>query len=212
MTRHDELRARLAAIDPARQDGDLRSVSEPSPTELRERIMQTIDQAPSDPAAPDTRAAGGGSRARLLAAAAVLVLAAAGVAGILATTGGDPAPRSGRPTTVALQVPAGDAASSCVQFDVAFLRNMPVAFAGTVTSIEKDTVTLDVDHWYRGGSADRATVSISDTQTSVALDGVDFVDGRRYLLTATDGTVNGCGFSGPASAELEDAFAQAFGD
>jgi hypothetical protein len=39
---------------------------------------------------------------------------------------------------------------------------------------------------------------------------VEVVDGQRYLLTATDGTVNGCGFIGPASPELEHAFAQAF--
>ncbi len=34
--------------------------------------------------------------------------------------------------------------------------------------------------------------------------------GERYLVTATDGTVNGCGFSGPATPELERAFEEAF--
>jgi hypothetical protein len=44
----------------------------------------------------------------------------------------------------------------------------------------------------------------------VALDGVDFQQGKRYFVTAAQGTVNGCGYSGPASAELEQAFAEAF--
>ena len=101
--------------------------------------------------------------------------------------------------------------SSCLRFDVAILRDMPVAFAGTVTKLTDETVTLDVDRWYTGGTADRVTVSVPDTQTSIALDGVQFVDGKRYLLTATNGTVNGCGFSGPVTPELDQAYAQAFG-
>ena len=32
---------------------------------------------------------------------------------------------------------------------------MPVALAGTVTALEPGQVTLDVDRWYRGGTADR---------------------------------------------------------
>jgi hypothetical protein len=99
---------------------------------------------------------------------------------------------------------------SCVQFDVQFLREMPVALAGTVTALHPGQVTLDVDRWYRGGSADRVTIAVQ-VNNSAALDGVDFREGERYLLTATDGTVNGCGFSGPASAELESAFTEAFG-
>ena len=45
----------------------------------------------------------------------------------------------------------------------------------------------------------------------MALDGVELVAGEEYLLTATDGVVNGCGFSGPSTPELEAAFDEAFG-
>jgi hypothetical protein len=34
--------------------------------------------------------------------------------------------------------------------------------------------------------------------------------GARYLVTATDGTVNGCGFSGPWTQEMADTYAAAF--
>jgi hypothetical protein len=56
------------------------------------------------------------------------------------------------------------------------------------------------------------TIAQPDPQSSVALDGVTFDVGRRYLLTATNGTVNGCGFSGPATADLERSYGEAFGE
>ena len=56
----------------------------------------------------------------------------------------------------------------------------------------------------------KSTVAVPSEQTSAALDGVDFGQGQRYLLTATGGVVNGCGFSGPATPELERAFDEAF--
>ena len=148
-------------------------------------------------------------RPRVLAAAAAAALAlGAGV--VVATSGDDPGPGADAPTTLALSVPPGDVQSSCVAFDVNILREMPVAFAGTVTDVGDDAVTLDVDRWYKGGEAEEVTVGLNSGQSSAALDGVDFTEGQRYLLTATDGTVNGCGFSGPASPQLERAFDDAF--
>jgi len=40
--------------------------------------------------------------------------------------------------------------------------------------------------------------------------GVTFEPGQQYLITATDGVVNYCGFSGPATPELQALFDQAF--
>jgi hypothetical protein len=45
----------------------------------------------------------------------------------------------------------------------------------------------------------------------VSLDGFEFVRGERYLITATEGTVNFCRYSGPWSQNLADAFQEAFG-
>jgi hypothetical protein len=175
--------------------------------EIKERAMQTIESGvesshPAQHAAP-------WRRPRVLAAAAATVLVL-GAGAVFATSGDDPAPAK-KPTTLALSLPdTGSVAGSCIAFDVAFLREMPVAFAGTVTDISADTVTLDVDRWYKGGSADQVAVSLASGQTSAALDGVDFTEGKPYLVAAANGTVNGCGFSGPASAELESAYAEAF--
>ena len=199
----DDLRARLAGLDPAPAGVPVDPVTSPRARELVERAMSSTVQTPDTPSAADELSRR--HRPWLLAAAAAAVLAAV-VGWFLALRNGD----NGRATTLALELPPGDVAMSCVQFDVQFLREMPVALAGTVTALEPGQVSLDVDRWYRGGNADRVTIAVP-VNNSAALDGVDVREGERYLLTATDGTVNGCGFSGPASAELESAYEAAFG-
>ena len=91
---------------------------------------------------------------------------------------------------------------------------MPVAFAGTVTGVAPEQVTLEVDRWYRapaGGEVDVVTLTTPAATSSAVFDGVAFSSGDRFLVTATDGAVNGCGLSGPATAELEASFERAFG-
>jgi len=206
MTGDDDLRARLARIDPMRP-GAARPLPSLTAADLTERAMQTIHTDLESPL-PDRHTAPW-RRPRLLAAAAAAALVL-GAGAVFATAGDDPTPKSGEPTTLALSLPDNTVAGSCIAFDVAFLRDMPVAFAGTVTAVSADTVTLDVDRWYKGGSADQVAVALASGQTSAALDGVDFAEGRSYLVAAANGTVNGCGFSGPASSELETAYAEAF--
>lgn len=208
MTGDDELRARLSRIDPMRAGGAADPLPSLTAAEIQERTMQTIESG-LDTSDPDHSIAPW-HRPRVLAAAAALVLVL--VAGaVYATTGDDPAPLSKEPTTLALSLPeTGTVSGSCVQFEVAFLREMPIAFAGTVTDISADTVTMAVTRWYKGGSAHQVTVGLASGQTSAALDGVDFVEGNPYLVAAANGTVNGCGFSGPASPELERAYDEAF--
>lgn len=202
----DDLRARLVAIDPVRDGGPLAEVPAPTSAKIQERIMSTIQRHENPPAPATSRRP---SRPRVLAAiAASLVAVAIGFA-IVSTSGQDPSPRSDGSMMV-LSAGSGLAASSCLPFDVSVLRDMPVAFAGTATAVEADSVTLTVDRWYRGGSADLVTVASPTGETSIALDGVGFRQGQRYLVTATDATVNGCGYSGPATSELEQAFTEAF--
>ena len=208
MTDDDRLRRRLAATDPLRRDGA--AGDPPSPAEIRERVMTTVHRPSPSSADPSPEKGPARRGPRLaVAAAAVAVLAAAAV-GVTTLGGDDPAGRPG-PSAMTLQTPPGGVAGSCIAFDVAILRGMPVALAGTVTEVTDRAATLDVDRWYVGGSGDRVTIRVPDAQPTVALDGVDLVAGERYLITATEGTVNGCGFSGPATPELESAFADAFG-
>jgi hypothetical protein len=213
----DDLRARLSRIDPAPAGTPVDPVTSPRARELVERIMETLetpssDDVSSDDVSSDELAARRRRRPLLLAAAGGV---AALVGGAFVLGGGfgeqQSLPIAEDPTTtLTLEAPGDTLSASCMIFSVDVLREMPVALGGTVTSVEPGSVTLDVDRWYRGGDADLVTISVPDTN-NVALDGVDLRSGERYLLTATNGTVNGCGYSGPAGPQLEGAFAEAFG-
>jgi hypothetical protein len=203
MTTDDELRARLAARDP------LAAVPTDSPTadEIRERVMATIEQDSTTPTTPSRPA----WRRPALVGGVAASVAALAVGGVLLLGGDSGTTKPAKqPTTLALTLPAGDVMASCVQFDVQFLKPMPIAFGGTVTEVGASSVTIDVDRWYKGGDADVVTLATGGSE-QVALDGTEFTAGRRYLVTASEeGSVNGCGFSGPATPQLQQAYDEAF--
>ena len=79
------------------------------------------------------------------------------------------------------------------------------------TERSDDEILIDVDTWYRGGDTDQVRLSAPDMSMTSLGSSIDFQAGSRYLVTATDGTVNYCGFSGPWTQEMADAYAAAFG-
>lgn len=186
----DELRKQLRQLDPMHPGVPVRSLSQ----ERLEDIMAN-DQVKI------TR------RTRWYAAAAVA--AALGLAVAIPALNGD------TPTTVAappleLSLGEGSALASCMVFDVGILAGMPMAFEGTVTAVEGGQITMKVDRWFKGGDA--TTVELSaPTGLEGLIAGIDFVAGGQYLITAAEGTVNYCGYSGPSSPELLAAFQAAFG-
>lgn len=202
---NDELRNRIRKSDPFPPDVPVDPVDGRRARALVEEIMQT------DPRAEvEDREASPRSRLRWLAAAAAAVVVLVGA--VVVTTGDDDGDQVASPDEeLALELPGGDSLSSCLAFDVAFLAEMPMAFAGTVEELTETEARIAVDHWYRGGEAAVVTLQLPPGLTSLALDGVDLVEGQRYLVTADQGRINGCGFSGPATPDLEAAFAEAFG-
>lgn len=198
----DDLRRRLRAADPV-------AALEPDPsriTTLAEATMSTdLDNTEST-----TTSGGRRTGLRVLAAAAaVAAVTALGTAGYLAL-GPDDDQSAAAPTTMELSLPPGDVMSSCIQYSVDFLADMPVAFSGTVESVEGSTVRLGVDRWYRGGDADVVQLE-NPSGPMTSIDGVEFVDGTRYLVTASEGTVNGCGYTAVWTESMAKDFATAFG-
>jgi hypothetical protein len=227
MISDDELRARLSQMDPLPTSVPVDPYTSLRAQDTLERVMTTQlhDQNQKN---TDQR----WRKPALLTAVAAAVIALGIVA--VGITSGDPSPTKAK-TTLALKLPGGGTslqaggitsvqAADCVGFSIPFLREMPLAFAGTVTSVSDSnsptlsdmTVTLTVDHWYRGGTADLVTLTtmtdhaLTPTTRVVVEDGVEFIQGKRYLVTATNGTVNGCGFTMEATPELEKVFAEAF--
>ena len=97
-----------------------------------------------------------------------------------------------------------------------------MAFSGTVSAFSENavgetTVTLTVDHWYKGGTADVVTLTTktikglaATTPASVSIYGVIFTQGKHYFVTPTNSTLNSCNFTGEANPNLEKTFAEAF--
>ena len=136
----------------------------------------------------------------LTAAAAALVV----VIGGTALVGG-----LGPSEPLILTANGGDSMAMCLEFDVATLAEMRPAFAGTVVELTDSVATLEVDRWFTDGDAE--IVEIEYTPGFEALIGTPTLEvGQRYLITATDGVVNGCGYSGLATPEYEAVFEQAF--
>ena len=198
----DELRARLRAADPARRDAPAESW-----------IDELVEATMNDEAGQDNRTEGTRSRSRWLvpavAAAAVAAIAVGGYAVVAGDDGGGT--KDEQQTELALKLPAPDPLQMCIQFSVEALGTAEMAFAGTATGVTDDQVTLDVDHWYKGGDADVVELSGSSDESVLLEGGIQFTEGERYLVTAGDGQVGTCGFSGPYTDEMAAAFDEAFG-
>ena len=108
-----------------------------------------------------------------------------------------------------LSAGSGDSMMSCIAFDPEFLAEMPVAFEGTATEVDGDQVTLEVDRWFKGGDSDEVILRAPQGLQAL-IDGIDFEEGKQYLVSATDGQVNYCGFSGEATPDLRAGFEAAF--
>ena len=210
---NDELREQLGRLDPMHPGVPVESATTPSSTARMEQIMNTpvIDQEESL-TSPIPQPTSIGARRRrnwmLLSGVAAAAVVAIGGAVIVGNRGdGGTQIAAGPP----LELSLGDSGvmSSCIMFDTTVLAGMSPAFAGTATAVDGETVTLSVDRWYTGGDA--STVVLEGASGSPALiDGFEFVAGQQYLITAAEGNVNFCGYSGLATPELSAAFEVAF--
>jgi hypothetical protein len=111
--------------------------------------------------------------------------------------------------TLDLSLGSGEALASCLAFSEEILAEMPVALLGTARSTADETVVLDVDRWFVGGEA--ATVTLhAEAGMEALIGGIAFADGTQYLVTATDGNVNYCGYTAEATPDLLASFESAF--
>ncbi len=217
---NDELREQLGRLDPMHSGVPVEPPTTLSSRARLEHIMNSplIDQDPSEVwsnhqsapsakkhAARDTRRR---RRLMIISGAAAAAAIALGSAAIIRS--GDDGDELVDGPPLELSLAGGDVLASCLPFDAAVLASMSPAFAATATSIDDGTVTLAVDHWYAGGDAASVTLQAPSGMQAL-IDGFDFEVGQQYLITAAEGNVNFCGFSGLATPELTAAFETAFG-
>ena len=212
---HDELRARLRAADPASS----------LPRSDPDRVARLLEDTMSHPETTESRAADGARQRSpltwLLAAAAVVIIAGVGAFAVMnrgqdsgpPTAGPDPTASTSASDVTELRAPGAAATSGrCLPPSADVLSRAEVAFDGTVEEIQGDLVTLRATHWYAGSPTDLVTVKGPSETLQALLVAVDFQDGGRYLVAASDnGRVMVCGYSAEHSAQLERLYGQAFG-
>jgi hypothetical protein len=203
-----EMEARLRAADPAS------SLPPATPHEVA-RLLEDVMATELTTENRETGTHDRGPLTWLVAAAALVVIAGVGFFGIRALTGDDTTPLSAEPTpqtTTSLTGPADGAASAkCAVPTAELMAGLPVAFDGTVTSVDGDEVMLEPTHWYAGTPSDVVVVTAPGEQWEQLLSAVHFEEGGRYLVSAgADSAVTVCGFSAPYSDELAAVYAKAF--
>jgi ferric-dicitrate binding protein FerR (iron transport regulator) len=217
----DELDERLRHSDPLDPEWSPEPPDGPRARELLERIRNTplVEETARPPAPARSR------RRWWLVGAGAAAVVALGVGGVMLAADDDngseqAAVPSTAPSTPPAPTPAGSfqlpGADASMQMCLAVTEYVPdpaaQAFAGTVTAIDGTTVTLGVDRWYTDTGEQSDVVNLTGgTDVSVALDGVEFVVGQRYLVTAVNGEVQICGVSAPAAPDLEALYEQWYG-
>jgi len=198
----DELRQRLARIDPMHPGVSTRSVTEEPSRRQLETIMST-------PTRERTAPAGAPNRNWIPAVAALGALVIA-IGGVIALGDGPGATPEAAPP-MELNAGGEDAMASCIMFSTEELERVAeIAFEGTVTAVDGPEVTLSVNRWFRGGGETTEVILNAPLGMEALIGGIPFTVGEQHLITAQDGNVNYCGFSGPATPEFRAAFETAF--
>jgi len=202
----DELYDRLRAADPAA------SLPPADPT----RVARLLEDVMSTELTTENRETGTRDRSPLtwlVAAAAAVIIAGVGLFAVLGHDDDPAAPPTATddPTVTELSAPGSAAyAAKCMVPNAQIISQQDVALEGTVTSIAGGVVTLTVDEWYAGDPTDLVEVQAPDEELQQLIGAVDFEEGGRYLVSATDGQVTVCGFSAPYSEDLAALYQQAF--
>ena len=207
----DELQQRLQAHDPAA------SLPPADPTWVARLLEDTMSSDLDTPT--ESRADGTRNRSPLtwLVAAAAVLVAGVGVFGLLGNdpdsesppTAGDTPSASSAPTVTELGAPPA-AVVKCMVPNAELLAKAQVAFSGTVQEVTDDEVVLAADRFYAGEATELVEVRSDPAMLQALIGAVDFQEGQRYLVSATDGQVTVCGFSGPYSDDLAALYTAAF--
>lgn len=215
----EHLREQLRTLDPA-------AALSPAEPALVARLVQDTLSDRLDHDIPETRQTGVYERSRLtwlVAAAAVLLIAGVGAFVLLDRAADDEVPTAGAsdsadpsapptqaPTVTTLSAPGNAGAGRCAVPSPAGLAQQGLAFDGVVDEITGDIVTLTPAVFYAGEPTDLVRVEAPPAVLQQLLLAVNFEVGERYLVSASEGRVSVCGYSGTWSPELEQLYVEAF--
>ncbi len=113
------------------------------------------------------------------------------------------------PTPSADPGTGGGGMASCLMYDTATLPTFDTVFDGTVTAIDGDQVTFDVNTGWKG-VGDSVTLTDPNVEASLIGPLPDFEVGGRYLVTAAGSNINACGYTLDYDAATAADWAAAF--
>jgi hypothetical protein len=104
----------------------------------------------------------------------------------------------------------GGGVASCLVYDPAALPTFEIVFDGTITAVDGDQVTFDVNTGWKGADG---SITLTAPEANVALTGPlpEFAVGGRYLVTAAGSTINACGYTLDYDAQTAAEWGAAFG-
>jgi len=150
----------------------------------------------------------------LVAIAVVLLIAVAALFVLLNRGSDEPETPDGTGSnadgTTTAELVASPSTERCMLPNVEVLKAQALAFDGVVRSVTKGEATLEPTRFFTGDETDVVVVKAPDADLQALLAAVDFREGERYLVSATDGQVTLCGFSGPYTEDLAALYGKAF--
>jgi hypothetical protein len=187
---------RLRLADPARADEVPDASLARVTARIQEHIVTDLAQTPTTRPARRSFAMFGGV---ILTGAFALALAVGTGLGLPAPTS-DPGTGGGA---------AGGGTASCLAYDPAALPMFDIVFDGTVTAVNGDQITFDVNEGWKGADG---SITLTAPMAEIALTGPvpDFEIGDRYLVSAAGSTINSCGFTLAYDAGAAASWAAAF--
>lgn len=228
----EDLRALLAAVDPAA------TLSAADPAGVARLMEDTMSRTPETPLTGETPVTGETRsdhlhhRSRLtwmVAAAAAAIIVGGAAFAVFGGEGEGPGAASeapdvvdssgeavpgaaGTPSVTELSVLGGSASGKCLTPEAApeVVSAQALVVDATVESISGGVVTLAPTRFYAGEETDLVTVTEPGGDLQMLLSAVEFEEGGRYLVSATDGQVTLCGFSAPYSEGLASVYDEAF--
>jgi len=194
---------RLRAADQIHAD----DVPDASLARVSARVQEHIMSDLRDPSRlPPTRGPLAVIGGLAIAGAIALAIAVGSGLGTPAPTGG---PIAANPTP-SENPAAGGGMASCLMYDTAILPTFDKVFDGTVTAIDGDQVTFQVNTGWKDAEG---SVTLTAPVVDIALVGPlpEFKVGGRYLVTTAGSNINACGFTLDYDAATAATWAAAFG-
>ena len=105
----------------------------------------------------------------------------------------------------------GGGMAMCIQYSTEILKDFDFGFDGTVSAVDGDQITFDVNTAYKGITGKSVTLTGPGSGVTLEGAGLDFSVGDHLLVAGSGTTISGCGYTQPYDPAVAAEWARAFG-